>query len=97
LGGGIGQDARQAPGFYGVIIAAMAVGVVLNLTGLGPIEALFYSAILNGLAAPPILLLMLLAGRDKGLGRWRSGWLSVTVVSATIVVMTGLPLWYLLA
>jgi NRAMP (natural resistance-associated macrophage protein)-like metal ion transporter len=93
---GLARTLRQAPGFYGVIIAGMAVGAVLNLIGLGPIEALFYSAILNGLAAPPILVLMLLAGRDRSLGRWRSGWLSVTVVTATIVVMTILPLWYMI-
>lgn len=40
---------------------------------------------------------MLLASRKKTLGRWRSGWLSTTVVAAAVAVMAGLPLWYLLS
>ena len=52
---------------------------------------------LNGLAAPPIMLLMLLASRTTMLGRWRSGWLSTTLVATAVLVMTGLPVWYLLS
>ena len=44
---------RQAPGFYGVIAGAMLLGLLLNFVGINPIRALFLSAILNGLAAPP--------------------------------------------
>jgi Mn2+/Fe2+ NRAMP family transporter len=75
----------------------MLVGAGLNLVGIPPIKALYASAILNGLAAPPILILMLFAARKKTLGRWGSGWLSTTVVGAAVVVMTGLPLWYLVS
>jgi NRAMP (natural resistance-associated macrophage protein)-like metal ion transporter len=94
---GLARTLRQAPGFYTVIIIGMLVGASLNLVGIPPIKALYASAILNGLAAPPILILMLLASRKKTLGRWRSGWLSTTVVAAAVVVMTGLPLWYLVS
>jgi len=74
----------------------MAVGAGLNLVGIPPIEALYASAILNGLAAPPIMVLMLLASRTNTLGRWRSGWLSTILVATAVLVMTVLPLWYLL-
>jgi Mn2+/Fe2+ NRAMP family transporter len=94
---GLARTLRQAPGFYTVIIIGMLVGAGLNLVGIPPIKALYASAILNGLAAPPILILMLFAARKKTLGRWRSGWLSTTVVGAAVVVMTGLPLWYLVS
>jgi NRAMP (natural resistance-associated macrophage protein)-like metal ion transporter len=94
---GLARTLRQAPGFYTVIVIGMLVGAGLNLVGIPPIKALYASAILNGLAAPPILILMLLASRKKTLGRWRSGWLSTTVVAAAVVVMTGLPLWYLVS
>jgi Mn2+/Fe2+ NRAMP family transporter len=94
---GLSRTLRQAPGFYGVIIVGMAVGALLNVVGIPPIKALYASAILNGLAAPPIMLLMLVASRTNQLGRWRSGWLSTTVVTAAVLVMTIIPLWYLVA
>ena len=94
---GLARTLRQAPGFYTVIVLGMAVGAGLNLVGIPPIKALYASAILNGLAAPPIMLLMLLASRTTMLGRWRSGWLSTTVVAMAVLVMTGLPVWYLLS
>jgi Mn2+/Fe2+ NRAMP family transporter len=94
---GLSRTLRQAPGFYGVIAMGMAVGVALNLVGIPPITALFASAIFNGIAAPPTLLLMLLAGRSAGLHRWRSGALSLVLVGLTTVIMTVLPIWYLLA
>ena len=94
---GLARTLRQAPGFYTVIILGMAVGAGLNVVGIPPIKALYASAILNGLAAPPIMLLMLVASRTTMLGRWRSGWLSTTLVATAVLVMTGLPVWYLLS
>jgi Mn2+/Fe2+ NRAMP family transporter len=93
---GLARTLRQAPGFYTIIIIGMAIGAGINLVGIPPIKALYASAILNGLAAPPIMVLMLLASRKPMLGRWRSGWLTTTLVATAVLVMTGLPLWYLL-
>lgn len=93
---GLSRTLRQAPGFYTVIVAGMVVGAALNLVGIPPIHALFAAAVLNGLAAPPILLLMLFASRAHTLGRWRSGPLSLTLVGAAALLMTILPAWYLL-
>lgn len=94
---GLSNRLRQAPGFYSVIVLAMAVGVALNFVGIKPFRALYLSAIFNGIAAPPILALMLFAGRAPGLGRWRSGKLSLVLVAVTTLIMTVLPLWYLLS
>jgi hypothetical protein len=58
---------------------------------------LFASAVLNGLAAPPIMLLMLLASRSNVLGRWRSGPFSTTLVALAALIMTIAPFWYLLS
>jgi NRAMP (natural resistance-associated macrophage protein)-like metal ion transporter len=93
---GLSRTLRQAPGFYTVIVAGVVVGGALNLVGIPPIHALFAAAVLNGLAAPPILLLMLFASRAHTLGRWRSGRLSLTLVGAATLLMTILPAWYLL-
>ena len=63
LARGSGAQAEEAPGFYGVLAAAIVVGLGLNFVGIDPIRALYVSAILNGLAAPPLILLMLILSR----------------------------------
>jgi NRAMP (natural resistance-associated macrophage protein)-like metal ion transporter len=93
---GLSQKLRGAPGFYTVIIGGIGIGAALNMIGVNPIRALYLAAILNGLAAPPILVLMAVASRSNLLGRWRSGPVSLTLVWTTALVMTALPAWYLL-
>lgn len=94
---GLSLRLRRAPGFYAVIIGGIAVGAALNVVGVNPIHALYLAAILDGLAAPPILVLMAVASRSEALGRWRSGPVSLALVLTAAMVMTALPAWYLLA
>ena len=62
--------------------------MALNLTGANPIRMLFLSAVLNGLLAPPLLLLVMLVGNNKAImgehanGRWLNllGWLATAVM-----------------
>ena len=61
---GLEERWDRAKPFYGVIILATIVGMVLNFTGIDPIDALFYTAILNGIIAPPLLILVMLVARD---------------------------------
>ena len=80
-----------------VIIGSMCVGLAMNVGGINPIKALIYSAVLNGLAAPPLILLMILLGNDKRLVRkYRSGWVSNVLVGLACLLMAALPLAYLL-
>lgn len=93
---GLSRHFREARGFYTVIVASMVLGLALDLGGLDPIRGLFLAAILNGLTAPPLILVMLLLARSRGLlGDRRSGWLSTTLVVVTIVASTALPVAYL--
>ena len=95
---GLGRTFRQARGFYLVLVAAGLVGLAVALAGLDPIRGLYWAAILNGVAAPPLILLMLLLARDTGtVGTWRSGRLSAGLVGIAFVVMAGAPIAYLLA
>ncbi len=95
---GLSRSFRQARGFYVVIIVSMVAGLVMNFVGLNPIKALVYSALLNGLAAPPLILLMLILGnRQKAVHGFRSGRLSNALVAAAFLLMAGLPIAYLLA
>lgn len=96
---GLNKKLGQAHGFYGVIIIAMLVGMVLNFTGLDPIKALIYSAVLNGLIAPVILYFVVRLSSNKELmGHWTNkpfttlvGWAVVGIMSvagiAAIVAM----------
>lgn len=92
---GLSRTFRQAPGFYSTIVAGMAVGFAMNFVGVKPIHALFLAAVFNGLAAPPIIVLMLAASRSDALGRWKSGAVSGTLVTVAALLMAVLPLLYL--
>jgi NRAMP (natural resistance-associated macrophage protein)-like metal ion transporter len=90
---GLGRRISQARAFYAVIAASILVGVGMNFVGVGPIRALYLAAILNGVAAPPLLLLIVLLARSKEvLGRHRSGLLSQLLVAGAAVVMAVLSL-----
>ena len=56
---------RQAHAFYGVIIASMLIGLAINFLNLDPIKMLIYSAVANGLIAPPVLFLIVRISGDK--------------------------------
>lgn len=74
---GLNNKLKQAYAFYGVIIISMLVGLGLNFVGLNPIKALIYSAVLNGMVAPIILVLILLiAGNRHVMGEWKNSRLS---------------------
>ncbi len=94
---GLGRKPTQAALFYISIVVAIAIGVSLTAVGVNPIQGLYLAAVLNGLAAPVLLLVLWKLGRDHGLlGRWRSGAWSQTVVGLTALVMIALPVaWFL--
>jgi len=80
---------RVAPFFYGVIAAATAVGVAMNLVRVDTIHALYYASIASGLAAPLLLILILLLGADRKLmKKATSRRLSLFLVGLTTLVMT---------
>lgn len=85
---GLARTLRQAPGFYLVMGAAIILGVLLNLLHINPIEALVYSAIINGVVAVPLLVLITLVANNKAIMRtFTNGRLSNTVVILTTVAM----------
>lgn len=62
-----GFEARwdRAKPFYAVIVVATVLGVAMNFIGIDPIDALFWTAVLNGVVAPPLLVLVMHAARDR--------------------------------
>ena len=80
----------QAWGFYGVIAVATVTGMLLNAFGIPPFQALYYTAILNGLAAPPLLfLIMLISNNPRVMGRHTNGKASNVFGWLTTLLMTG--------
>ena len=89
---GLSRRLRDAPGFYAVIVASMAIGLALVAIGVNPIRALYLSAIFNGVTAPPLILLIVILARSQGvLGKFRSGWGSLVATSVAGVAMTAFP------
>ena len=68
---------NEAVAFYGVLALSGLIGIGLNFTSVDPIKALYWSAVINGvLAAPVMIMLMLLVRRPKVMGDFVvTGWL----------------------
>ena len=88
-------DRGEGRGFYGVIAVATIGGVILCFTSMDPVRELFWSAVVNGVIAVPIMaIMMLLAGRADTMGehvigkRLRAlGWLATLLMAATVGAM----------
>jgi NRAMP (natural resistance-associated macrophage protein)-like metal ion transporter len=86
---GLYRKLKQATAFYGVIIIAMILGIVLNFVGLNPIKALIYSAVLNGIISPfMIFFIVHLSGDENVMGNFKNkkignffGWLTFVLIS----------------
>jgi len=93
--GSLNQKPRGAKRFYGVIAIAVVIGLILNLARVDAIRMLFISAVLNGiLAAPLILLVVLLTNDQKVMGRRVNspalralGWITFLVMAAASIAM----------
>jgi NRAMP (natural resistance-associated macrophage protein)-like metal ion transporter len=62
---GLERKLHRAKGFYGILAVATLLGVALNFIGLNPIKALFWSAVINGVAAVPIMIVMMLMTSNR--------------------------------
>ena len=86
---GLNNNLKRAYAFYGSIIISMVVGLSLNFIGLSPIKALIYSAVLNGIIAPIILVQIVLIARNKKImGEWKIGKTAMTIGWITVILMT---------
>jgi NRAMP (natural resistance-associated macrophage protein)-like metal ion transporter len=97
-----GLDAKpaRAKQFYGVIVAATVIGMLMNFIGINPIDALFWTAVINGFMAPPLLVLILIIANNRGImgsrtnGRWTNllaglGTVAMTVAAVILVLTWG--------
>jgi NRAMP (natural resistance-associated macrophage protein)-like metal ion transporter len=71
---GLARKPREAASFYGVLAAATLLGAGITLTPLNPIQALYWSAVINGVVAVPVMIVMMfIASSPKAMGKLTVG------------------------
>jgi NRAMP (natural resistance-associated macrophage protein)-like metal ion transporter len=92
---GLSKQPRRAPFFYGLLAAATVGGTALTVTGINPISLLVFSAVVNGMAAAPFLVLVMVLSENRELmGEHRNrlvarvlGWTAVALMSLASAAM----------
>jgi NRAMP (natural resistance-associated macrophage protein)-like metal ion transporter len=92
---GLSEPPQRAPRFYAVLAAGILIGIGMNLAGVDPIKALFWSAVFNGVAAVPLVFaIVMIANNRTVMGRWTSsplanfwGWFTVVLMGLAAIAM----------
>jgi NRAMP (natural resistance-associated macrophage protein)-like metal ion transporter len=92
---GLGRRMTEARGFYTILSIATLLGVAIDFTSIDPIKALFWSAVINGVIAVPIMaVMMLMVGRTDVMGIFTAkrrlkvlGWFATSAMAAVVVAM----------
>jgi Mn2+/Fe2+ NRAMP family transporter len=86
---GFSRSVRQAPVFYVLVVVGTIGGTALSLAGVNPIRLLVIVAIINGVAAAPFLIAVMLVSNDRQImGEHRNGKLAATIGWFTVALMT---------
>jgi NRAMP (natural resistance-associated macrophage protein)-like metal ion transporter len=100
---GLYMKVQKAHGFYGVITIATLLGLMINFSPIPPFRLLYFTAVLNGFAAPPIIFLMLvIANNPKIMGKYTNsrfsnilgGGITVIMTAAALMLATSLLGWW---
>jgi NRAMP (natural resistance-associated macrophage protein)-like metal ion transporter len=92
---GLERKPLDAKAFYATIAVSTLIGILINFVGLDPIKALFWSAVVNGVVAVPLMvIIMLMAMRHDVTGRfvlpralWAMGWLCTVTMGVVVGIM----------
>jgi len=92
---GLDEKPTRAPQFYGVLIAGMLIAMTIGFLRVDPVTALFWSAVINGVVAVPLLVVIVVLASDTGvMGRWASsalakiwGWTTVALMGLAAIAM----------
>lgn len=92
---GLFHKFKEATGFYGIIIISTLIGLGINFIGIDPIKGLFYSAVLNGVVAVPLIaILVTISSRKDVMGKYVNksiskifGWLTFAIMLIAVVAM----------
>ncbi len=92
---GLERKAADARGFYGVIAASVLVALIIQYSPINPMKALFWSAVINGIVAVPLMVVVIvLVSRKSVMGAYTAslpiralGWIATAVMGAAAVGM----------
>jgi Mn2+/Fe2+ NRAMP family transporter len=92
---GLGRLPRDAKAFYGTIAVGTLIGVLINFVHIDPIKALFWTAVINGIVAVPLMIvMMLMTTRHDIMGAFTLprplraiGWLSTAAMAWAVAAM----------
>lgn len=92
---GLNKPWREARRFYGIIVGCTLVGMLINFVGINPIDALFWTAVVNGFIAPPMLVVIMRLANNKQVmgnrvnGIWLNllGWLTAVLMFAAAIAL----------
>ncbi len=95
---GLNRKPREAKAFYGAVAVATLTGVAMNFLAIEPMRALYWAAVVNGLLAPPLMIVtMLIAHNPRVMGHLTisrrlavGGWLSTAVMCVVAVLFLAL-------
>jgi NRAMP (natural resistance-associated macrophage protein)-like metal ion transporter len=97
---GFDRKVRKAPVFYGILGAGIILGTILSIVSSNPIQLLVLSAVVNGIAAGPFLIIIMLISRDRAImGTYVNGTLANSmgwIVTAVMCVAGAYGIWYTL-
>ncbi len=86
---GLYRKFHRAIGFYSIIAISILVGLLINFLGIDPIKALVFTAVFNGIAAVPLLLMIARVGNNKNImGEHSNGRFSNLGIGAAFTIMT---------
>jgi len=94
---GLDRRLKQARSFYTVILASTVAAVIMDFTNISPVKALYWTAVINGVLAPFLLLgILIIASDPKVMNGQTSSILGKTVVAVTTVAMfiAAIMLWF---
>lgn len=87
---GLERKLDDAWGFYGIIALSVLASLVIQFSPLSPMKALFWSAVINGVVAVPLLVVIIvLVSMKSVVGNFTSGWPTILLGSITTIVMGG--------
>jgi NRAMP (natural resistance-associated macrophage protein)-like metal ion transporter len=88
LNAGLDKKAWEAKGFYGIIVISTLIGFSMTLIGIDPIKALIFAAVINGLVAVPLILIIYgISSNEEIMGQYVGGKLSSRMLLVTFFVM----------
>jgi NRAMP (natural resistance-associated macrophage protein)-like metal ion transporter len=92
---GLARLPREAKAFYGTLATATLIGIIINFVDIDPIKALFWTAVINGVIAVPLMAVMMIMSENPAvMGPFRLprslmlfGWLATAVMAVTVLAM----------